>query len=225
MASSGTNAFDLDLGELIQEAYERAGTPLRSGNDYQTARRSLNIMMQEWANRGMNLWKVTQSTTPLVAGTSSYTLDASVVDVIEVGYRSGSGTSQNDTMLTRIPVGQWASIPNKNASGRPNQFWVHRTDPITINLYPTPDTADTLVYWYIGRIEDAGTAASYTVDAPHRFLPALAAGLAYYVAMKKPGLEARVPTLKQIYEEQYDLAAQEDREKTSLYMVPRRGRR
>ena len=224
MATSGTNAFDLDIGDIIQEAYDRAGVPLRSGYDYQTARRSLDLMMQEWANKGRNMWKVMQSSTPLVAGTSAYTLATDVVDVIEVAVRTGTGTSQSDTMLTRIPVNQWATIPNKNATGKPNQFWVNRVAPIVVNLYPTPDTADTLVYWYVQRIEDTGTTASNNIDAPHRFLPALCAGLAYYVAMKKPGLEQRVPFLKGIYDEQYDLAAQEDREKTPLYLVPRRGR-
>jgi hypothetical protein len=225
MATSGTNAFDLDLGELIQEAHERAGVPLRSGYDYESARRSLDIMLQEWVNRGRNMWKVASTTTPLVAGTTSYTLGSDVVDVIEVAVRSGNGSSQNDTMLTRIPTSQYASIPNKNKTGTPNQYWINRkAAAIDIYLYPVPDTADTLVYWYMKRIEDTGKPGSNTLDAPHRFLPALVSGLAYYIAMKKPGLESRVPFLQQIYERQFELAAQEDREKTSLYLVPRRGR-
>ena len=222
MTTSGTTSFNLDLGEIIAEAYERAGVLVLSGYDYRTARRSLDLMMQEWANRGLNLWTVEEGSQVLTAGTSTYNLAADTIDLIETMLRTGTGTSQQDYTLTRISVSTYATIPNKLIQARPTEVYVNRQITPSFTVWPTPDSAQTytLAYWRLRRIQDTGTPASNTMDLPFRFMPALCAGLAYYVAMKKPSAMNRVPALKAFYEEQWQLAADEDRSRASFRFVP-----
>ena len=223
MSTSGTATFNLDLTELVEEAFERAGSEMRSGYDLRTARRSLNLMFTDWANRGINMWTIEQGEIPLVAGTGSYNLPNDTVDLIEHVVRTGSGTSQADLAVSRISVSTYASIPNKLSTGRPIQVYIDRTAPTpTANVWPVPDTAQpyTLVYWRLRRIQDAGGGAN-TMDVPFRFLNCIVAGLAYMLSMKGPGGMERVALLKQQYDEAWELAATEDRDKSSSRFVPR----
>jgi hypothetical protein len=228
MASSGTTAFDMDFTEIAEEAWERAGREMRSGYDLRTARRSMNLLTIEWQNRGLNLWTIDSGTQTLTAGTSQYTLPADTIDLLDHVIRTNAGntTTQSDLTINRIGVSSYAAIPNKLTQGRPLQVWVERlkTAP-RINLWPVPDDSQTytFVYWRLRRVEDAGNGVE-TADMNFRFLPCLVAGLAYYIAMKVPELVTRIDMLKMVYDEQYNLAAGEDREKTSERFVPRVGR-
>ena len=224
MATSGTTAFDMDFTEIAEEAWERAGRELRSGYALRTARRSMNLMTIEWQNRGINLWTIDEGVVPLVKGTSEYTLPADTIDLLEQVIRTNSGVeaTQQDLTINRISVSTYASIPNKLTQGRPIQVWIERLrDAPTINVWPVPDSGDYIFkYFRMRRIQDAGSGVE-TADMNFRFLPCLVAGLAYYISMKTPDLMARVPMLKEIYEEQFMLAAGEDRDKTAARFVPR----
>ena len=305
--TSGATSFNLELVELVEEAFERAGRELRTGYDLRTARRSLNIMFADWANRGINMWTIEQGTITLVQGQNTYALPDDTVDLIEHVIRTNANITNNqaDLTITRISVSTYATIPNKIQQARPIQVWVQRyngqNSPITatltttitsssteivlndvtglpasgfikiddeiinygyitqntnatsgtlyncfrgqanttaavhadgaaiyvpqlpaITVWPTPDGSQTyqFVYYRMRRIQDAGKGME-TGDMNFRFLPAVAAGLAYYIAMKTPELMGRVDMLKQVYEEQYKLAAAEDHEKATLRLVPR----
>ena len=224
MTTSGTTAFDMDFMEIAEEAWERAGREMRSGYDLRTARRSMNLMTIEWQNRGINMWTIDEGTLALTEGTSEYTLPADTIDLLEQQIRTGSGNvaTQSDLTISRISVSTYASIPNKLTQGRPIQVYIERLrDAPKINVWPVPDNNDyVFYYWRMRRIEDAGSGIQ-TSDMNFRFFPCLVAGLAYYIAMKIPELMARVPMLKEAYEEQFALAAGEDREKASLRLVPR----
>jgi len=224
MTTSGTTAFDMDFTEIAEEAWERAGREMRSGYDLRTARRSMNLMTIEWQNRGINMWTIEEGTLALTEGTSEYTLPADTIDLLEQQIRTGSGNvaTQSDLTISRISVSTYASIPNKLTQGRPIQVYIERLrDAPKINVWPVPDNNDyVFYYWRMRRIEDAGSGIQ-TSDMNFRFFPCLVAGLAYYIAMKIPELMARVPMLKEAYEEQFALAAGEDREKASLRLVPR----
>ena len=225
MATSGTYTFNLDLGDIVEEAFERAGLVVRSGYDYRTARRSLDMLMLEWQNRGLNLWTVQEGTTSITSGTSRYALSADILDIIEAFVRTdaGSTTQQVDQPLSRISVSQYAHLSNKLTQAKPLQYWLEK-DPgaIAFNLWPVPDDNETytLVYYYMQRVEDAGAVASNNMDVPSRWLPALVAGLAYHIAIKKPEVSDRTTMLNELYEEQWVLAADADREKAALYLAP-----
>ena len=225
MATSGTYAFTLDLTDMIEESFERAGLELRSGYDYRTARRSIDLLMLEWQNRGLNLWTIQEGTTSITAGTSRYALAGDILDVIEVYVRTNSGDTgtQFDQMITRVSISAYAHLSNKLTVAKPLQYWLEK-DPaaISFNLWPVPDDNQTytLVYYYMQRVEDTGSVASNNMDVPSRWLPALVAGLAYHVAIKKPEVSDRAPMLRELYEEQWNLAADADREKASLYLSP-----
>jgi hypothetical protein len=225
MTTSGTATFNMDLTELVEEAFERAGAEMRTGYDLRTARRSLNLMFTDWANRGINLWTVEQGTQALTAGTGTYNLPADTVDLIEQVIRTDAGSQANqaDLSVTRVSVSTYSSIPNKLTQGRPVQIYIDRqTAQPTISLWPVPDSAQTytLVYWRLRRIQDAGNGVN-TMDVPFRFLNCLTAGLAYYLAMKIPGALERIQLLKAQYDEAWELAATEDREKATFQLVPR----
>tara|TARA_R110000803_G_scaffold22649_8_gene56200 strand:+ start:998 stop:1684 length:687 start_codon:yes stop_codon:yes gene_type:complete len=227
MATSGTTAFDMDFTEVAEEAWERAGREMRSGYDLRTARRSMNLLTIEWQNRGINLWTIEEGSVTLVEGTSSYTLPADTIDLLEQVVRTGNGSSstQSDLSMTRISVSTYATIPNKLSTGRPIQMWVNRLGgaPV-IHVWPVPDSGNyILYYWRMRRIEDAGTGVQ-TPDMNFRFYPALVAGLAYNIAVKIPEFAPRLQFLKAMYDEQFELAAGEDREKTPARFVPRVGR-
>jgi hypothetical protein len=229
MATSSTNTFNLDIGEIVDEAFDRAGMEARTGWHYKTARRSLDLMMLEWQNRGLNLWTVSGPTSQtLTAGTGSYTLDSSgnTVDLIEYNLRTNDGDSgsQTDYTLRRISIPEYADFPNKLTESQPTQILINRnTSSLTVDLLPVPDDSQTykLIYYSLRLIYDSGSPASYNMDVPKLFLPALAAGLAYYVAMKFPMDAAdRLPFLKQEYEQQFNLAADENRVKAPIRFVP-----
>ena len=225
MAISGTTTFNLDLTELVEEAFERAGSEMRSGYDLKTARRSLNLLFADWANRGVNMWTFEQGTITLVAGTATYDLPSDTVDLLEQVIRTGAGSAstQADLTITRISVSTYATIPNKLTQGRPIQVWVERRQETPrITVWPVPDLSSTytFVYWRLRRIDDAGTGVN-TMDVPFRFLPCMVAGLAYYLALKVPEGMGRLEILKAQYDEAWQLAADEDREKAAIRMVPR----
>jgi|TARA_B110000503_G_scaffold138630_1_gene225195 hypothetical protein len=230
MTTSGTTDFNLEFTEIAEEAWERAGREMRTGYDLRTARRSMNLMTIEWQNRGINMWTIDEGSLNLVQGTNTYNLPADTIDLLEHVIRTGAGnvSTQADLTITRISVSTYATIPNKLQQARPIQVWIQRLrDNPKITVWPTPDQGTALnpyyvfKYWRMRRIEDAG-AGIQTADANFRFLPALTAGLAYHIAMKVPELIDRLPMLKAAYDEQFDLAAGEDREKAAIRFVPRR---
>jgi len=302
MSTNGGTSFNLDLNELVEEAFERAGLELRSGYDLRTARRSLNLMTIEWANRGINLWTIEQGQIPMVTGQASYPFPVDTIDLLDQVIRQNNGTTnQIDINITRISESTYSTLPNKLTQGRPIQVWINRqsgqTNPTnallngsinstdttitltsvtqiasngfisidgetiyyanvngnqlincsrgqngttatahttgaaitnvnlpSINVWPTPNAPGNqymFVYWRLRRVQDAGTGATEQ-DIPFRFLPCMVAGLAYYIAMKRPEVPGdRVLALKAAYEEQFQLAADEDREKASIRFVPR----
>ena len=214
MTTSGSRDFNLDVGEIIEEAYERCGLEVRTGYDARTARRSLNLMFADWANRGLNLWTVKQGTITLTAGQAQETLTADVVDILEVTLRR-SGT---DYEVERISRGEYATLPNKTTQGRPSQFYFDRQIDPVINLWSVPENStDQLIYYYVRRIEDADALVN-TTDMPFRFYPCMVAGLAYYMAMKRA--PERVQLLKSVYEEEFQRAADEDEGRTPLKLQP-----
>jgi hypothetical protein len=214
MTTSGSRDFNLDVAEIIEEAYERCGLEVRTGYDAKTARRSLNLMFADWANRGLNLWTVAQGTTNLVQGTSTYTLGADVIDILEMVLRR-SGT---DYEVERISRGDYLNFPNKTDQGRPSQFYLDRKIQPVITLWQAPENStDVLVYYYVQRIQDADTLVN-TTDAPFRFLPCMVAGLAYYLAMKRA--PERLQILKAVYEEEFQRAAEEDEDRVALKLQP-----
>ena len=299
--TTGSTLFNLNMNDLIEEAFERCGLELRTGYDFRTARRSLNLLTIEWANRGINLWTLETLEIPLVEGQITYDLPVDTIDLLDSVIRQGVGQNQIDINISRISESTYSSIPTKNAYGRPIQFWVDRqsgnvngtasttlsanvTATATtiqvvstanlptqgyinigsetilyqnvsgnqllncyrgmnnttaaahltaaavynpnlpaITVWPTPDNTTTyqFVYWRMRRIQDAGSGVE-TADMNFRFLPAVTAGLAYHIAMKVPELADRIPMLKAAYDEQFDLAAGEDREKAAIRFVPRR---
>ena len=299
--TSGSSSFNLQLDELVEEAFERAGGELRTGYDLRTARRSLNIMFADWANRGINMWTIEQGEIPLVQGQTTYALPYDTVDLLEHVIRTQANIQNNqaDLTITRISVSTYATIPNKIQQARPIQVWIQRLDgqnsptgltlngsitstatQITLNsviglpaagfvkidneiinygyisgntlyscfrgqqdttaashtsatavflaqvpaitVWPTPDSAQqyTFVYWRLRRTQDAGGGVN-VMDVPFRFIPCMAAGLSYYLALKIPGGAERLPVLKQQYDEAWELAATEDREKAAIRFVPR----
>ena len=227
MTTSGTTAFDMNFTEIAEEAWERAGREMRSGYDLRTARRSMNLMTIEWQNRGINMWTIDSGTINLVEGTTQYTLPADTIDLLEHQIRTNSGntSTQSDLTISRISVSTYASIPNKLTQGRPIQLYVERLrDAPKVNVWPVPDNNNyVLYYWRMRRIQDAGSGVQ-TADMNFRFFPCLVAGLAYHIAMKVPELAERIPMLKAVYDEQFEMAAGEDREKTAARFVPRIGR-
>lgn len=227
MATSGTSTFNMDFTEIAEEAFERAGREMRSGYDLRTARRSMNLMTIEWQNRGINMWTIEQGFIDLVQGQSTYALPDDTIDLMEHQIRTGAGSTslQSDLTISRISVSTYASIPNKLTQGRPIQLYVERLrDAPKVNVWPVPDNDNyVLYYWRMRRIEDAGSGVQ-TADMNFRFFPCLVAGLAYHISMKVPELVDRIPMLKAVYDEQFDMAAGEDREKTAARFVPRIGR-
>lgn len=230
--TTNTTEFNLDFNNIAEEAFERCGLEMRTGYDLKTARRSLNLLVLEWANRGINLWTVEEGSVALSTGTSTYDLPVDTVDLLDHVIRTGSGQNQLDINITRISGSTYSMIPNKNAQGRPIQVWINRQSGATnsdgtvqhpqIVVWPTPDpsTTYTFYYWRLRRIYEVGNGVNGQ-DLPFRFLPAMIAGLAYMLSIKLPGAEARVQMLKAEYEQQLQLAADEDREKAAVRFVPR----
>ena len=221
MATSGTKTFQLTIADTIEEAYELAGLELRTGYDAEAARRSLNIMFADWANRGVNLWTIEQVTTSLTAGTNSYTLNSFDIDIVSAVIRQVDNSTTTDLQLTRIGRTEYLNIPDKASTGRPTQFFLDRQTTPVVKLWPTPDSVATysLIANTIQRIDDV-TASAQDPEVPSRFIPCMASGLAYYISLKKN--PERVGLLKQQYEQDFKLAADEDRNRASLHLVPNR---
>jgi hypothetical protein len=241
MTTSGTASFNLDLNNIVEEAFERCGKELRTGYDLRTARRSLNLLTVEWSNRGVNLWTIEQGSIAMNENQAIYPLPVDTIDLLEHVTRTGTGQNQQDLAITRISVSTYATIPNKNATGRPIQVWVDRqsgatyppggrpagTNPSTgvdhpqIYVWPAPDQSNyyTFVYWRLRRIQDAGNGVQ-TQDIPFRFLNCLISGLAYYLSSKIA--PERMQMLKTQYDEQWKYATEEDRDKSAVRFVPRR---
>ena len=214
MTTSGSRDFNLDVGEIIEEAYERCGLEVRTGYDARTARRSLNLMFAEWANRGLNLWTVKQAFFTVTQGTSEYALESDVVDLLDVVLRRDN----TDYEVQRISRGDYATLPNKTTQGRPSQFWLDRQISPKLYLWSVPENnTDQIRYYYVRRIEDADDLVN-TTDMPFRFYPCMVAGLAYYMAVKRA--PDRVQMLKTIYEEEFQRAADEDQGRTPLKLQP-----
>jgi hypothetical protein len=227
MTTSGTTAFNMDLTEIVEEAFERAGGELRTGYDLRTASRSLNLMFSQWANKGLNMFTYEQGMINLVPGQATYPLPTDTVDLLEHVIRTGAGSAstQADLTITRISVSTYATIPNKLQQARPIQVWIERLDTPRFTVWPVPDNSQpyVFVYWRLRRMQDAGTGVN-TMDMPFRFYEAMTAGLAYHLALKIPGAMERLGILKQQYDEAWDLASSEDREKAAVRFVPRAAR-
>jgi hypothetical protein len=222
MATSGTTDFTLRVDEIIEEAFERCGLQTRKGYDLDTARRSLNILFAEWANRGLNLWKITQGSKTLVASQPSYSFSSpeeqGIVDILSAIVNNGT----NDFSVDRVSRMAYLDLPNKTETGQPSEWYFERTLVPTLYVYTSPDDTKTYTFKYyaLRRIEDAG-AYSNDVDLPFRFIPCMCAGLAYYIAMKRA--PDRVQLLKQVYEEEFARAAAEDATRASIHLVPAQG--
>lgn len=214
MATSDSRDFELDVADYVEEAFERCGLEVRTGYDLKSAKRSLNLMLAEWANRGLNQWTIKQKTQALTSGTSAYTLGTDVIDVLSIVVRRSS----TDFTMSRISRDTYLNIPTKSTTGRPNQFFLDRQITPNLKLWPTPDNStDVLYYDALVRMDDADTYTN-TLDMPFRFYPCLAAGLAYYIAMKRA--PNRLQVLKAVYEEEFERAMAEDRDRASFNVVP-----
>ena len=219
MATSGTNTFNLDIIDTIEEAYELAGRDLRGGYDMRTARRSLDLLMREWGNRGINFWTINEVQVPVLSGDTTLTLAQNTIDVLDAVWRTNTGMNQNDRILTRMSVVDWSQTANKLTVGLPSQYYIARVVPPVMTIWPVPTSGGTLVYWGLRSIQDVGGYEN-TMDIPPRFLTAMVFGLAKYLAMKIPEGGAKLQMLTEEYERQYVLASEEDRERAPFRLVP-----
>ena len=222
MAVSGTYNFNLDIDEVIQEATEMIGGENTLGHEPASARRSINLMLKDWQNRGILLWSTSVSSVTVSASVTAYSLDSSTVDALEVVL----GRDDTDIQLTRISPEEYLLIPNKTQTGRPMQYSIRRgVDNPTMSVWPIPENStDILKMEIISELQDVDKSAGQNADLPRRFLPPLTCGLAYYMSMKRPGVEGqRIQMLKMNYEELLSRAMLEDRERAAMRVVPRLG--
>ena len=214
MTVSNSTDFELDVADYVEEAFERCGLEARTGYDLKTAKRSLNLMLADWANRGLNQWTIQQRTISLVKSDGEYSLDTDVIDILAVVIRR-DGT---DFSISRVSRDEFLSIPTKTTEGRPTQFFLDRQITPNLKIWPLPENAtDVLIFDYLTRINDADTAKN-TMEVPFRFYPCLAAGLAYYISLKRA--PERVQLLKAVYEEEFRRAIDEDRDRASFQISP-----
>ena len=214
MATSSSTNFELDVAEYIEEAYERCGLQMRTGYDIRTAKRSLNLMLSEWANRGLNQWTIEQRTQTVAENDTEYDLGTDVIDILSASVRRSSV----DYSLSRISRDSYLGIANKTTTGRPTQFFLDRHITPNLKIWPAPENSTDVIYYdALTRIQDADTAVN-TLEVPFRFYPCLTAGLAYYLAVKK--VPERVQMLKVIYEEEVERAMGEDRDRSSFTVTP-----
>lgn len=214
MATSGSTDFELDVADYIEEAFERCGLEVRTGYDLKTAKRSLNLMLAEWANRGLNQWTIEQRTFTVTQGDSETDLGTDVIDILSVVVRRSS----TDYALERVSRDEFLNIPNKTTQGRPTQFFLDRQITPNLKIWPAPENStDVIIYDALTRIEDADTQTN-TIEVPFRFYPCLTAGLAYYIALKRA--PQRIQLLKAVYEEELERAMIEDRDRASFNVVP-----
>jgi hypothetical protein len=220
MATSGTTDFNLSIDDLVEEAFERCGMRPTSGYQLNSARRSLNLLFLDWANRGLNLWTIEQATYTLTQGVKEITLPTDTVNVLEAIIRQNSQGINSDVYIERISREDYLNVPDKTSEARPAQFYVQRANPTKVFFYPAADQTYTFVYYRIRRIQDAGVYTN-TADINFRFLPCLASGLAYQLSLKFA--PDRTAALKAIYEEDFNRAAMEDRDTASVQFVPDMG--
>ena len=214
MTTSSSTNFELDVAEYIEEAFERCGLEVRTGYDLQSAKRSMNILLADWANRGLNQWTIEQRTQSLTSGTAEYDLGTDVIDILNAVIRRSS----TDFTISRISRDQFINIPVKSTTGRPSQYFLDRQITPKLKLWATPENStDTFVYDALTRIQDADAQVN-TMEVPFRFYPCLTAGLAYYIAMKRA--PDRVQLLKAMYEEEFERASAEDRDRSNLSLTP-----
>lgn len=218
MATSGTTSFNPDNSLILEEAFELAGLEMRTGNDFESAMRSLDLLKLEWGNEGLNLWTVEEVELSLSAGDAEYDLPVDTIDILHAAIRTGSGTDQIDYRLARVGFPRWSAISNKNISSRPTSFMTERSLTPVIRLWPVPDTSYTLVYWRLRRMQDAG-GVSDTLDMPTRFIPAIITGLAIKMATKRQKFET-ANFLQPTYDRQFQAAKDEDRDRSSFHIRP-----
>jgi len=214
MTTSGSKNFELDVSDYIEEAFERCGVEVRTGYDLKTAKRSLNLLLADWANRGLNQWTIKQTTVTCISGTADYTLDADTIDILSVVVRRDN----TDYGIERLSRDEYLNIPDKTSTGRPSQFFLDRQITPVLKVWTTPENStDQLIFDRLVRIDDADTFTN-TMEVPFRFYPCLAAGLAYYISIKKA--PNRTQFLKAIYEEEFERAMTEDRDRASFNVAP-----
>jgi hypothetical protein len=218
MATSGTTAFNLDIDEIVEEAFERCGMRVTTGYQLSSARRSLNILFLEWANRGLNLWTIERFTTTLTSGVEYVDLPTNVVNVLEAVIRDITQSPAIDISIERISRADYLNLPNKTTdTARPSQFYVERTNTPRVYFYPSPNANYQFIHYRITRIEDAGNYEN-EADVNFRFLPCMVAGLAFHLSIKFAPEKAQY--LKAMYEEEFSRAASEDRDTASTYFLP-----
>jgi hypothetical protein len=218
MALSGSTNFEPNVAEFVEEAFERCGLELRTGYDLKTARRSINLMLAEWANRGLNQWTIEQATQTVTESTTDYSLNANIIDILDVVLRRTINQTQTDISMNRVSRSEYINIPNKTTKARPSQFFFDKLSTPTLKIWPAPENStDILVFNKIVRMDDADKATN-TMDMPFRFFPCFAAGLAYYISLKRA--PERTAQLKAIYEEEFRRAADQDEDRASFNIRP-----
>ena len=219
MALSGSTDFEPNVTEFVEEAFERCGLELRTGYDLRTAKRSINLMLAEWANRGLNQWTIDQATQTVTQGTTDYTLNSNVIDILDLVVRRTVNNTQTDISISRIGRSEYLNIPNKTTQARPSQYFLDKSISPVLKVWPAPENStDILVFNKLVRMDDADKPTN-TMDLPFRFYPCFVAGLAYYLSLKKsPQL---TPQLKAIYEEEFRRAADQDEDRASFRIRPR----
>ena len=219
MALSSSTNFEPNVAEFVEEAYERCGIELRTGYDLKTSRRSINLMLAEWANRGLNQWTIEQATQTVTEGTTDYSLNSNVIDILDVVLRRTVNEVQTDISMNRISRSEYINIPNKTTKSRPSQFFLDKLNTPNLKIWPAPENStDILVFNKIVRMDDADKPTN-TMDMPFRFFPCFAAGLAYYISLKRA--PERTAQLKAIYEEEFRRAADQDEDRASFNIRPR----
>tara|TARA_R100001079_G_scaffold50843_1_gene25938 strand:+ start:52 stop:720 length:669 start_codon:yes stop_codon:yes gene_type:complete len=214
MALSGSTDFEPNVAEFVEEAFERCGLELRTGYDLKTAKRSINLMLAEWANRGLNQWTVEQSTQTVTEGQTDYTLNANIVDILDCSLRRNTNGTDLDLQMSRISRSEYLNIPTKSTKSRPSQFFLDKLNTPVLKIWPSPENStDVLVFNKIVRMDDADKPTN-TMDMPFRFYPCFAAGLAYYIAIKKA--PDRAILLKEMYEEEFERAMSQDEDRASF---------
>jgi hypothetical protein len=218
MATSNSTDFEPNVAEFVEEAFERCGLELRTGYDLKTARRSINLMLAEWANRGLNQWTIEQATQTVTEGTTDYSLNSNVIDILDVVLRRTINQTQTDISMNRISRSEYINIPNKTTKARPSQFFLDKLSTPTLKVWPAPENStDILVFNKIVRMDDADKPTN-TMDMPFRFYPCFAAGLAYYISLKRA--PERTSQLKALYEEEFDRAMSQDEDRASYRVRP-----
>jgi hypothetical protein len=223
MALSGSKDFELDVADYVEEAFERCGLELRTGYDLKSANRSLNLMLAEWANRGLNQWTVKEKTVAMVQGTSTYNIDSTnataPIDVLDVYIRETQGSETTDLPMTRLSRAEYSHITTKSSTGKPNQFLIDKQTTPTLTVWPVPDKTSTYTVYMnvLTRMDDADAGAN-TMDMPFRFYPCLADGLAYYISLKRD--PDRTSMLKSLYEEEFQRALSTDEDRASFRVSP-----